>query len=99
MKIPLLSNRQCLPWNQQSFVPFLSRPFSKTLEPQSVKKFDPRLLDVLGCPFTKTRLQYDENKQELRSIVEGQTIAFQIRNGIPILDPREGRIIDEVRTK
>ncbi|MCX7338646.1 MAG: Trm112 family protein [Alphaproteobacteria bacterium] len=50
---------------------------------------DPRLLEILVCPITKTRLIYDEEAQELISDVAG--LAFPIRNGIPIM------LIDEAR--
>ena len=52
---------------------------------------DPRLLELLVCPVTKTRLQYDAEKQELISKAAG--LAYPIRDGIPIMLPDEAREI------
>lgn len=59
---------------------------------ESNKKADPKLLEVLVCPLTKTPLEYDAEKQELISRQAG--LAFSIRNGIPIMLPEEAREID-----
>ena len=53
---------------------------------------DPRLLDLLVCPVTQTRLQYDAEKQELISRAAG--LAYPIRDGIPIMLPDEAREIN-----
>jgi uncharacterized protein len=50
---------------------------------------DPRLLERLVCPVTKTRLTYDAASQELISKVAG--LAFPIRDGIPIMLAEEAR--------
>ena len=50
---------------------------------------DPRLLELLVCPVTKTRLQYDAAKQELISKAAG--LAYPIRDGIPIMLAEEAR--------
>jgi hypothetical protein len=52
---------------------------------------DPRLLELLVCPVTKTRLQYDAVRQELISKAAG--LAYPIRDGIPIMLPDEARDI------
>jgi uncharacterized protein YbaR (Trm112 family) len=52
---------------------------------------DPRLLEILVCPVTKTRLQYDAARQELISKAAG--LAYPIRDGIPIMLPDEAREI------
>ena len=52
---------------------------------------DPRLLELLVCPVTKTRLQYDAARQELISKAAG--LAYPIRDGIPIMLPDEAREI------
>ena len=44
---------------------------------------DPKLLDKLVCPATRTRLRYDEAAQELVSDAAG--LAFPIRRGIPVM--------------
>ena len=53
---------------------------------------DPRLLEILVCPVTKTRLQYDATRQELISRAAG--LAYPIRDGIPIMLPDEAREIN-----
>ncbi|MCC0059134.1 MAG: Trm112 family protein [Hyphomicrobiaceae bacterium] len=54
---------------------------------------DPKLLEILVCPLTKTTLEYDESRQELISRAAG--LAFPIRDGIPIMLPEEARKLDE----
>jgi uncharacterized protein YbaR (Trm112 family) len=44
---------------------------------------DPKLLELLVCPLTKTRLIYDANAQELLSTAAG--LAFPIKNGVPLM--------------
>ena len=53
---------------------------------------DPGLLEILVCPVTKTRLQYDASRQELISKAAG--LAYPIRDGIPIMLPDEAREIN-----
>ena len=53
---------------------------------------DPRLLEILVCPVTKTRLHYDAELQELVSRAAG--LAYPIRDGIPIMLPEEAREIN-----
>lgn len=50
---------------------------------------DPRLLERLVCPMTKTRLSYDAERQELVSKAAG--LAYPIRDGIPIMLAEEAR--------
>jgi uncharacterized protein len=50
---------------------------------------DPKLLERLVCPVTKTRLVYDSEKQELISKAAG--LAYPIRDGIPIMLAEEAR--------
>jgi uncharacterized protein len=50
---------------------------------------DPKLLERLVCPVTKTRLTYDAENQELISKVAG--LAYPIRDGIPIMLAEEAR--------
>lgn len=50
---------------------------------------DPKLLELLVCPVTKTGLRYDAAAQELVS--EGAGLAFPIRDGIPIMLVEEAR--------
>jgi uncharacterized protein YbaR (Trm112 family) len=54
---------------------------------------DPKLLQILVCPLTKTPLVYDRERQELVSKVAG--LAYPIRDGVPIMLPDEARQLDE----
>jgi uncharacterized protein YbaR (Trm112 family) len=54
---------------------------------------DPRLLEILVCPLTKTRLVYNEETQELISDVA--RLAYPIRQGIPIMLIDEARHLDK----
>ena len=54
---------------------------------------DPRLLELLVCPLTKTRLEYDGAKQELISRAAG--LAFPIKNGVPLLISDAARPLDD----
>jgi len=56
----------------------------------SDREVDPKLLEILVCPATKTPLEYDAVNQELISKKAG--LAFPIRDGIPIM------LIDEARS-
>ena len=56
------------------------------------RKVDPKLLEILVCPVTKTRLEYDAEKQELISKAAG--LAYPIRDGIPIMLPEEARRLE-----
>ncbi len=50
---------------------------------------DPKLLEILVCPLTKTTLHYDRDRQELVSRAAG--LAYPIRGGVPIMLPGEAR--------
>jgi uncharacterized protein YbaR (Trm112 family) len=56
------------------------------------KQVDPKLLEILVCPITKTRLDYDAQAQELISRTAG--LAYPIRDGIPIMLVDEARKLD-----
>ncbi len=53
---------------------------------------DRHMLEVLVCPLTQGRLNYDAEAQELVS--KAAHLAFPIRGGIPILLIDEAREID-----
>jgi uncharacterized protein YbaR (Trm112 family) len=53
------------------------------------RETDPKLLEILVCPLTKTRLEYDRDKQEL--ISRAARLAYPIRDGVPIMLPDEAR--------
>ena len=54
---------------------------------------DPKLLEILVCPLTKTTLIYDRERQELISKKAG--LAYPIRDGIPVMLPEEARPLPE----
>ncbi|HXV74575.1 MAG TPA: Trm112 family protein [Sphingomonadales bacterium] len=54
-------------------------------------KTDPKLLEILVCPLTKSALRYDPRRQEL--VCKKAALAFPIRNGIPFLLASEARKI------
>jgi uncharacterized protein YbaR (Trm112 family) len=54
---------------------------------------DPKLLEILVCPLTKSTLVFDRDKQELISRLAG--LAYPIRNGIPIMLADEAREISD----
>ncbi|MDP2621516.1 MAG: Trm112 family protein [Hyphomicrobiales bacterium] len=54
---------------------------------------DPKLLELLVCPLTKTTLIYDAEAQEL--ISRAAKLAYPIRDGIPIMLPEEARKLDD----
>ncbi len=60
--------------------------------PVEPTRIDPRLLEILVCPLTKTTLEYDNARQEL--ISRSARLAYPIRDGIPIMLPEEARQID-----
>ncbi len=53
---------------------------------------DPKLLELLVCPLTKTQLSYDPERDELVS--RAARLAYPIREGIPIMLPSEARELD-----
>lgn len=56
-------------------------------------RIDPKLLEILVCPLTKGRLEYDGERQEL--ISRQAKLAYPIRDGIPIMLPEEARALSE----
>ncbi len=64
---------------------------SKTKSPAG--RIDPRLLEILICPLTGGPLQYDEETEELISKKAG--LAYQIREGVPIMLPDEARALKQ----
>jgi len=54
---------------------------------------DPKLLEILVCPVTRTTLTYDREKAELVSKAAG--LAYPIRDGIPIMLPEEARELSD----
>ena len=60
-------------------------------EPANDPGVDPRLLEVLVCPVTRSALTYDREANELVSRAAG--LAFPIRNGVPVMLRDEARDI------
>ncbi len=58
----------------------------------SETKFDRRMLEALVCPRTQTVLEYDADNRELVS--KAASLAYPIRNGIPIMLVDEARKLD-----
>ena len=54
---------------------------------------DPRLLEVLVWPVTRSPLTYDRGRQEL--ISRAARLAYPIRDGVPIMLPEEARSLGE----
>ena len=61
---------------------------------QCERKIDPKLLEILVCPVTKSTLEYDAAREELISRAAG--LAYPIRDGIPIMLPDEARKLDDI---
>lgn len=54
---------------------------------------DPKLLEILVCPLTKTTLEYDADAQEL--ISRAAKLAYPIREGVPIMLVDEARQLED----
>lgn len=54
-----------------------------------MSNIDPKLLEILVCPLTKSPLRYDKSAGEL--ISDSAKLAYPIRDGIPIM------LVDEAR--
>ena len=56
---------------------------------QHADELDPKLLEVIVCPQTRTPLRYDRAKREL--ISDAARLAYPVRDGVAIL------LLDEAR--
>ncbi|MGZ3275214.1 MAG: Trm112 family protein [Caulobacteraceae bacterium] len=54
---------------------------------------DPRLLEVLVCPVTRSPLTYDRARQELVS--KAARLAYPVHDGVPVMLPEEARPLGE----
>ncbi len=68
-----------------------SRRTSPASEPSPL--LDPKMLELVVCPQTKSTLEYDEKAQEL--ISRKAKLAYPVRDGVPILLISEARTLDE----
>jgi hypothetical protein len=64
---------------------------SETARPAGA--IDPKLLEILVCPLTRTALEYDVARQEL--ISRAAKCAYPIRDGIPIMVADEARPLED----
>jgi len=62
-------------------------------EAAASRPIDPKLLEILVCPVTKTTLEYDRDNAEL--ISRAARLAYPIRDGIPILLEEEARQLED----
>ena len=62
----------------------------------TIPQIDPKLLEILVCPLSKSPLRYDRDAQELISDQAG--LAYPIRDGIPIMLVDEARQIDNPKS-
>lgn len=56
-------------------------------------RVDPKLLEMLACPLTKTSLRWNRQASELVS--RAARLAYPVRDGVPIMLPSEARQLDE----
>jgi uncharacterized protein len=61
--------------------------------PNQRPSVDPRLLELLVCPLTKTTLIYDAALQEL--ISRAARLAYPIVDGMPVMVVSEARQLDD----
>ncbi len=54
---------------------------------------DPKLIELLVCPLTKSVLTYDRQNAEL--ISRAARLAYPIRDGVPVMLPDEARVLDD----
>lgn len=66
-----------------------SSPKPESGAPSGGKPVDPRLLELLVCPLTKTALSYDPVRGEL--ISRAARLVFPIRDGVPLMTPEAAR--------
>jgi uncharacterized protein YbaR (Trm112 family) len=50
------------------------------------------MLALLVCPVTRTRLKWEEERQELVSEAAG--LAFPVRDGVPVMLVEEARVLE-----
>ena len=55
-------------------------------------KYDRKMLEALVCPLTHGTLEYNEENQEL--ISKSASLAYPIKNGIPIMLADEARLLN-----
>jgi uncharacterized protein len=71
----------------------MSEPEYVSPRAQERAHVDPRLLEILVCPVTRSTLSYDPVCQEL--ISRAAKLAYPIRDGVPIMLPEEARPLED----
>ncbi|MEM8878277.1 MAG: Trm112 family protein [Pseudomonadota bacterium] len=66
---------------------------SDEMPQRAAGRIDPKLLEILVCPLTKTSLEYDADAHEL--ISRAAKLAYPIRDGIPIMLAEEARELEQ----
>ena len=64
----------------------------RTQPGQDTERIDPRMLELLVCPVTKSTLTYDAAAQEL--ISRQARLAFPIKNGVALMTVDAARHLD-----
>jgi uncharacterized protein len=57
------------------------------------RAMDTKLLELLVCPVTKGRLEYNRERQEL--ISRSARLAYPVRDGLPIMLEAEARTLTD----
>ena len=70
---------------------------AETRSERASRGTDPKLLELLVCPLTKTSLDYDAANQEL--ISRAARLAFPIRDGVPLMTVEAARHLDDERRR
>ncbi len=65
---------------------------TKNAKTPEATPIDPRLLEILICPVTGGRLQYDRAAGEL--ISKKAKLAYPVREGVPIMLADEARVLN-----
>ena len=68
-------------------------PNRPTADVPPPERMDPRLLELLVCPVTKTTLSYDASAQEL--ISKAARLAFPITKGVALLTIDAARELED----
>ncbi len=75
-------------------MPETPTPFADDAAPAVLThEVDPRLLEVLVCPLTRSPLTYDRDRGELVS--RAARLAYPVRDGVPVMLAEEARALGE----
>lgn len=72
-----------------------STPQTTAIAPHELTRgeVDPKLLEMLACPLTKSPLKWDKENAELISY--GARLAYPVRDGVPVMLPSEARQLED----